>query len=221
MSSPFFTVGSNSLGNPASPWITRLGAGFGVVYRCNSCARTLHGADGPIEAELDPRKGARWFDVVGCGAFPLLVVSERVVNAWQTENLGDLPCHPLTLLPPFPPKLRGIDPPKYYWIDGARLRGALLDFDASGFVDVEFCPECGTRSDDVRKTSQLQLSRPWPYVLRQGSWTGLPLFTTDLSDTAFFCTDVLVSLAARHRLTNFRFIALEDCRDASRMVRYM
>lgn len=215
----FFTVSDNTLRSTTSPLISSLGAGYGVIYSCNSCGRTLRGANGPIEAILDPQHGSRWLDAIGCG--PMLIVSERVIDAWQTDGLGELPYHPLNFLPPFPRKLRGTEPPNYYWIDGGGLRGALLDFDASGFAGVKFCPECSTRSDNIWATGELQASRPWPFVLRPGSWNGAHLFTTDLSHTAFFCTDALLNCAARHRLTNFKFIALEDGRNPNKMVRYM
>ena len=90
------------------------------------------------------------------------------------------------------------------------MRGALMDFDASGFVDVRFCPECGTRTDDISATGTRRQSAPYPYAFRLGTWNGDHLFTTDLSPCAFFCTERVLECARKHRLTNFRFTAAED-----------
>jgi hypothetical protein len=103
-------------------------------------------------------------------------------------------------------------PAKYFWIDGAKLRGALIDFELSGFVGVKFCPECGTRTDDIEKTYDKQYAQGarFSYVFQGNSWNGLHLFTTDISNTKFFCTERFVACAQKHNFTNFRFIPIEE-----------
>ena len=87
--------------------------------------------------------------------------------------------------------------PKYLWIDGRRLLGARLNFDASGFVDVQFCETCGNRTDNVRSTYDRQhINPPPPITIKGGSLVGLDLFTTDLfAPTGFFGTDRLLGCA--------------------------
>lgn len=201
----FFTVSHNSHHTRGWPWIASLPQGFGVTYHCRTEGRFLHYATGRMVALLERDKGVKWPDVLGCGAFPFLIVSGRVKAAWDEEGIGALPLEPLDLATPLPKKLLGTVPPAYYWVDGARLRGALLDFEACDLRGVRFCPECGTRTD----------SGPAPgarfsYVFREGTWTGLQLFTTDLSPTKFFGTQAVVDCARKHRLTNFRFVPVEE-----------
>ena len=85
-----------------------------------------------------------------------------------------------------------------------------MDFEASGFVDVRFCAECGTRTDEISATFHRQHSGVWQYVFRRGTWNGSNVFTTDLSPCRFFCTEAVVDCARKYKLTNFRFIPVEE-----------
>lgn len=136
----FFSVSHNSTYTRGYPWLTTLKEGFGAVYHCGTCGRVLHYATGEMAAVLEPHKGTQWADVLGCGHFPFFIVSERVLECWEQEAVGSFPGAEVRLLPPIPKKLGDKPAPRYYWIDGTKMRGALVDFDASGFVDVKFCP---------------------------------------------------------------------------------
>jgi hypothetical protein len=208
----FFSIRDNSFSKRGFPWIQRLGAGFRQVYLCNRCAsgRSIWYADGPVEAFLESGKGVKWADALGCGHFPFLVLSERAVRAFRDEGLGEFPQHALLIQPPLPKRLAGSEPPRYVWLDGEKMRGASLDFEASGFVDVRFCPECGTRTDNISATFRRQNSGVHPYAFRPESWDGSNLFTTDLSACAFFCTEAVVDCARKHKLTNLRFVPAEE-----------
>ena len=208
----FYKVGHNSTHKRGMPWVWRLGRGFREVYVCRRCAdaRSIHYAMGAVEAFCDPDLGVTWPDILGCGSYPFFIVSERTVDAFIADRIGDLPYHPVLIQAPLPKRLRDTVPPSYFWIDGQKLLGAFLDFEASGFVGVQFCPECGTRTDDISATHIRQNSRVYPYAFRPSSWNGAKLFTTDLSPCAFFCTDEVVACARKHSLTNFRFVPIEE-----------
>jgi hypothetical protein len=208
----FFSVGDNSFSRRGFPWIQSLGKGFREFYLCKQCApkRSIMYGAGPVEALCDPKKGVQWPDVVGCGHFPLFIISERAIHALSAEGIGEFPHHPVLIQPPLPKKLAAVPAPQYFWLDGQKMKGALLDFEASGFVGVQFCPECGTRTDDISGTFERRHSRVYPYAFRAGKWKGSHFFTTDLSPCAFFCTEVVVQCARKHQLTNFRFVPVEE-----------
>jgi hypothetical protein len=206
----FFSVSDNSIHKRGFPWIRTVRKGLSEVIWCNTCDRAIQEPEGDLEVVLEQDKGTRWPDVLGCGHWPLLILSAKVLSAWKSEGLEELPRRKVTFLDPLPKALAATTPPKHHWIDGAKLRGALLDFDASGFVGVKFCPECDTRSDNIPATYQRQHSQVCPYVFRAGTWSGRNLFTTDISTAAFFCTDALVKLAAKNKFSNFRFIPVEE-----------
>jgi len=207
----FFRVSDNSFHTRGFPWIARIEVGLEHKGICPECGGSLTQPRGDLQVALERNKGSKWPDAIGCGHYPLLVVSARVLSAWRNAKLGDFPVGGMvTLLPPFPKKLEKHEPPVYCWLDGAMMFGARLDFEASGFVGVQFCSRCSRRWDDIPATFQRQHSQRWGYVFWKGSWKGANLFTTDISPTAFFCTNAVVESAKEHALTNFRFIPVEE-----------
>jgi hypothetical protein len=220
----FFTVTDNSIYTRGYPWVASLGKGFELTYFCQREKRRIHYATGDMEGTLERNKGTKWADVLGCGSFPFFIVSERVIECWEKESLGIPPMGKLHLIPPYPRRLAAVTSPQYFWIDGRKCRGALMDFDASGYVGVQFCPECGTRSDNIAATCRKQYAQDasFSYVFRPNSWNGHSLFTTDISEAQFFCTEAIVECARKYKLTNFRFIPVEQG-DSSRSlgIKYM
>jgi hypothetical protein len=206
----FFSVGHNSNYNRGFPWISEIVEGLHRGWHCDQCGVDEYYTEGDLRVRLESKKGTMWPDVLGCGHHPLFIVSGRVLEDWRRDGIGSFPARRLEFAPPLPIRLQDIDCPTYFWIDGDKLLGAKLDFDASGIVDNRFCPGCGTRADDICKTYERQHSAVWPFTFVPGTWNGANLFTTDLSSAAFFCTDKVVDCGRQHRHTNFRFIPVEE-----------
>jgi hypothetical protein len=101
------------------------------------------------------------------------------------------------------------------------MMGAQLDPEASGFVRVSSCPDCGTRMYDITRTYQQHSSGSWPMAVRRETWNGADVFTTDFSPTQFFCTDKVVTCARENRHTNFRFVPAEIAASSTEGVKYM
>jgi hypothetical protein len=207
-----YSVSDNSFHSNDFPWAWRIQSGIDFsLPPCPECDGPQTRLQGDMEMLLERKKGSNWPDIMGCGAYPLLIVSEQVLNVWLNDGVGQFPIGGrVSFLPPIPRKLEPTKAPAYFWLDGKQMLGAKLDFDASGFVGVQFCSRCGRRWDDVKATYDRQHSQPWSYVFVEGAWTGSNLFTTDLSPTAFFCTERVVECARKHQLTNFRFVPVED-----------
>ncbi len=208
----FYSIDDNSLLVSGFPWIDELNEGFGLVSYCKRENRSLYYGKGEMVAKLDKNKGTKWPDILGCGAYPFLILSERVINCWKEEGIGTFPLNKIKITLPLPKKLSEGKPPHYYWIDGAKLHGAKINFEASGYVSVKYCPECGTRSDDIAKTFQNQHAKDkkFSYVFHDKTWNGLNLFTTDISDTMYFCTEKVLDSVKVNKFTNFRFIPIEE-----------
>jgi hypothetical protein len=103
------------------------------------------------------------------------------------------------------------DAPRYFWIEGKRHFAAKMDFEGSGFVDVRFCGECGNRTDNISLTHRRQhADPPPPTIFDYAESSGFDLFTSDLSPTAFFCTNRVFDCARRHKLTNLAFCPVEQ-----------
>jgi hypothetical protein len=151
----FYKVSHNSFETHGFPWAQKILCGLNLVRVCYACAqegRRIYRPCGEVEILLEKRKGNRWPDVLGCGSWPLFIVSGRVLDDWQQSGVQDILACPVRIVGPLPKRLQGLPVPEYFWLDGENMFGARLDFEASGFVDVSFCPECGTRMDDISAT---------------------------------------------------------------------
>jgi hypothetical protein len=203
----FFQVGPDGHGPPV-PWIARIEGGLRLSPPCPGCGVASERPCGDVAAVLDDDRPTTWPDVVGCGAWPLLVVSERALSAFEAAGVEVRRGGRVRFAPPVPASLpRPV--PRYGWVDGAAHLGARVDFEASGFANVAFCPSCGRRTEDVAETYRLQHEAVVPTRLVPGSWDGSDLFTTDLSPAAFFATERFVAAAARAAVTNLRVVPLE------------
>ena len=212
----FFRVSHNSFENKKLPWVKTITTGLEAGSLCNACGAVARRPFGDMEAKLERNKADHWPDVLGSGSYPFFIVSDRVLEDWNSDGVSNVRIGGgLSLVRPLPDHLKNAEPPGYYWLDGMKMFGARMNFEASGFVDVRFCPVCGGRTDNIAATYQRQQSAVCPYTFFDGSWSGSKIFTSDLSPTAFFCTQDLISCATRNRHTNFRFLPTERGNDAS------
>ena len=209
--------------NAGCAWIHSIEEGFTRLLPCHECGAARGDPTGELSVMMDPKRGVQWpGDVLGCGAYPLFVVSERVIEAWAIENIGQFPAHKVTIVGPLPRRLVGTEPPHYFWVDGEEIRGARMDFGKSGFVSVEFCPVCGVRSDDTSASYRKQHSSICPFSLIPGSWNETHLFTTEPFANGVFLHRRGRQFATKHRLTNFRFVPVEQgANPTGRGLRYL
>jgi len=174
-----------------------------------------------IDLLLQRNKGSKWPDALGCGAEPLFIVSKRVIEDWKREGIGDFPTHKVVIASPYPKKLENTKRPEYLWLEGEDMLGAKIDFEASGYVGVVFCSKCGRRSDDISATYDRHHSGVWPEVIIPGSWNGSNIFTTDISQYAFFCTELVLECAKKYRHMNFQFIPIERSASSLEGIKYL
>ena len=214
----FFSISDSSFENKRFPWIKSISTGLEVGSRCGGCGAVSERPLGNLVAKLERNKANCWPDVLGCGSYPLFIVSDRVLEDWNNDGVSNVSVGGgLTFVRPLTDHLKNAQQPRYYWLDGMKMFGARMDFETSGFVDVRFCPVCGRRTDNIAATYQRQHSAVSPYTFFDGSWSGARIFTSDLSPTAFFCTQDLISCATRNRHTNFRFLPAERGDDTSNL----
>ncbi|MBI4559840.1 MAG: hypothetical protein HY706_19805 [Candidatus Hydrogenedentes bacterium] len=207
----YYHVSDNSFYTRGFPWIQHITEGVTSLGECPVCTAMGWELSTEITATLRPDKGSRWPDVLGCGAIASpFIVSGKVLEAWRSEAIGEFPNGRVIIAEPFPKKLADTEPPDYFWLQGERMEGAKLDLEASGFVGVQYCPCCGAYSDDIEATYDRQHAQVCPYVFVPGTWNGAHLFTTNLSDAAFFCTEAVLDCARKYRLTNFGFTPIEE-----------
>ncbi|AQT68261.1 hypothetical protein STSP2_01417 [Anaerohalosphaera lusitana] len=204
----FYSISHNSFDTRGFPWgeevLTEI-----PKRECLRCGGIRFTLEADIDLLLERCKGSKWPDVLGLG-MSYFTVSGRVLEDWKREGIGEFPVHRVRIAKPYPKKLEDTAPPNYHWIDGRKMVGAKLDYEASGFVNHKFCDTCGRLLYDDSGTYKKRFQEYCPYVFVPGSWEGADLFTTDYSHLAFFCTEKVLDCARKHQHTNFRFTPIEE-----------
>ena len=164
-----------------------------------------------MSAVLDQNSARHWPDVLGSGDLLLFVASSRFMAALAEEKIYAEVGGRVSILEPLPAGLPRSEARTYFWVDGERHRAAVMDYDASGFVDAVECEGCGRVSYDIAKTNaRRQGDPPAPIVFDYDPASGLDLFTTDMTPLTFFCTERVLECAKRHRLINLAFRPVEE-----------
>jgi hypothetical protein len=195
-----------------SPWIWKFVSKEDdcIVERtCSVCGRKWHEQknenyyDRPFEALLD-KSVSKWTDVIGSGEKGFTLVSQRVLEIWDTEGIGKFPAFPVTIIPPYSKKITE-PPPIYYRLDYKKIVGCEIDREASGFGSIKECSGCGY-SDGIQE-NRLRDAKILPTVLKEEAWKVQNIFCTKSGN--MLCNENVIDCASKYKMTNFRFIPLE------------
>ena len=133
----FYQIEDRTLSGRGMPWIAEFTEGVVCMDECTACGGERWIPTGELRAQLDARRGTQWPDLIGSGHLVgLFVASGRFVGALSQECVRVELGGRVKFAEPTPKRLSLADAPDYHWVDGARLRAARLDFEASGYVDV-------------------------------------------------------------------------------------
>lgn len=202
----FYEISHNTAYKRGMPEIDEIVNGLLDDGPCPTCGVGRRTPTGDLSVRLGRTRARSWPDAVACGDYPCFVVSEPFVTAMNGCGVDVVLGGSVAFVGPNPSGLSLEEAPQYFWVDGSRCRAGTMDFEASGYVDVRFCPGCGTRSHDISRTYDRQHSLPPPaQTLTYDETSGLDLFTTDLSPTVFFCTERVLRCSKKHKLTNLAF----------------
>jgi predicted RNA-binding Zn-ribbon protein involved in translation (DUF1610 family) len=165
-----------------------------IQWHCDECG---HGASYPSGSFAVTLEGGSQFpDFLGCGAYPLLIVSERVVSALEGAGMTCFNQYPVRAAAVRETGLRCEDAPDYVRLE---LTGEwMIDFAGSKATISRVCPRCGEVKID-------------PPIIRRfriidGSWNGSDLFRDHrYFPRVNFGTKNVANLAQVHHLTSCRF----------------
>lgn len=209
----FYSICNNTAYQRGMPEIQDIVAGIDDHGACPACGSGRRKPVGDLRVRLGRTRARRWPDLLACGDYPCFVASDRFLAAMRESGINVTLGGRVDFVEPNKSGLSFDDAPQYYWVDGERCRAAKMDFEASGYVDVRFCPECGVRSNDISRTYDRRHAEPPPgEVFAYDEASGLDLFTTDLAPTVFFCTDRVFECAKKHRFINIAFYPVEKGR---------
>jgi len=203
----FYTLSDNSSYMRDFTWATTIYSRSEMIERvCPECGAVENYPSGAFDVVVEG--GSKYPDVLGCGAYPFLIVTEAVVTAWQKEGISCFHTYSVGIAEVKSRRLRGVSPPRYLRveIDGR----CKIDLIASGVDVVRICSKCHRVMERPKYPFQ------HGYRMEVGSWDGCALFR----DPVFyprvnFCTEAILELARRYRFTNFRFEPMEKPPDPS------
>lgn len=179
---------------------------------CAVCGRTTMQVANQWTVTVAPAHVGAWPDILGTIEIPL-ILSQRVLEAWQECGCPTLPGTPVHIGESRGPACRSAPPPKYISLSSWQMPRVRIDFEASGFADVRFCRLCRIQRHNISKTHERQREWAKRLVLAPGQEVESPLIATDISARALLCTEDFVRMAAKYRLTNFRFVPIEFAND--------
>ncbi len=144
--------------------------------------------------------GSKYPDILKCGSYPFLIVSEKVVSIWYNADIKNFIIYPVGISQVNSKKLEDIQPPKYFRIE---IEGQCkIDLEASRLKVIRHAPKCHYL---VTKPST-----PAGFIMKANSWDGSDLFRdSNLYPRVNFCTQRVLNLASKYKLTNFRFELME------------
>lgn len=196
----FFSFRNNSSYNRSFTYAVSLVPKSEVVTQvCSKCGSVAEYPSGSFDVVLEG--GTKFPDVLQCGAYPFLIVSEAVITAWQEAKIECFHNYPVGIASVQSKRMKDV-PPKYFRteIDG-RCR---IDLKASGIQVIRICPECNTITENPK------FSDSHGFIMERGSWDGCDIFRDEIYYPRLnFCTERVLSLMGERRLTNFRFEPME------------
>lgn len=194
----FFEMTHNSPFEPKWVLAVKIHPTSSVIHwHCPMCGRAENVPSGSFDVNVEG--GSSFPDFLGCGAYPLLIVSERVVTAWEKGGITTFRSFPVGISSISESLVQRASAPKYFRIE---VSGECrIDFAASGAAIKTICSRCGEIETDV------------PYIksfsILSGSWDGSPLFRDyRYFPRITFCSDKAKQIADAEHFSNVRFQVL-------------
>lgn len=197
----FYTFRHNSSHTRGFPWAISIIPRSEMHYKtCIECGIVEKYPSGAFDVILE--KGTKYPDILGCGAYPFLIVSNTVIQAWREASITCFHTYPVGITETKSKKLQSIPQPQYLRVE---IDGRCeIDLEASGIEVIRVCSEC------KRVVTQPRLPNKSGYHMKANSWDGCPLFRDVLLyPRVQFCTDKIIKIASQHRFSNFRFEQME------------
>jgi predicted RNA-binding Zn-ribbon protein involved in translation (DUF1610 family) len=191
----FYKFRHNTFHNRDFAWATRIHTRSEVIYQvCPKCGSVKQYPSGVFDVIIE--KGSKYPDILGCGAYPFLIVSEKVTGAWEEAGLCCFHTYNVEVAEIRSARLRNLSPPLYkrVEIDGR----CKIDLEASGAKIIQLCPDCHHLETEPPVLNSFNM------VLN--SWDGSSLFRDImLFPSINFCTQAILDIAFQNKFTNFRF----------------
>ncbi len=174
-----------------------------VRYRCTKCGAIANYPMGKYAIDLEG--GTKYPDILLCGAYPLLIVSERVLNDWVNSGITGFQSFPLEIREIASEKLKTKERIQYYGIEVTAK--CELDLEAMDVKIISKCDRCGNvrLSKDSMDIEEL--------VIKPESVENSDIFVSEIFPAIILVTQKVVKCACINKHTNFSFVKAEDIFD--------
>lgn len=171
-----------------------------VDYVCSTCGAMARYPIGRFALDLEG--GSKYPDILMCGAWPILIVSGRVIQGWEEVGVIGYKKYPVEIRNISSKKLKSADSIEYFSIEvQARCE---LDLVAMGLSIVNECGECG----------KTKLSKPsWDIdrlVIKPESIGSADIFISSVFPSKVLVNEKIVDCACVNKHTNFEFVKSEE-----------
>lgn len=191
----FLKLSDNTYSFAKFPWAVKIVPGSKMIYNlCRECGVVQSYPSGGFGVTLEG--GHTYPDFLGCGAYPFMILSRRVLDDWAREGISNYKVYSVEIVSTDSAKLAEKRPPEYYRVE---LDGRCqIDLAASGLEVVKHCWECGYLQTRPALADGFQIV--------PNTWDGSELFRDTIHyPRVTFCTQRVMEIAREHQHTNFRF----------------
>src|SRR5262245_50566896 len=106
-----------------------------IHWRCTACGRAAEYPSGSFDVTVEG--GSGFPDILGCGSYPFLIVSESVVTGWEKCGITTFHSYPVNIASVLKSRVRKDEAPHYYRIE---VNGECrVNFAASGAAIKTIC----------------------------------------------------------------------------------
>ncbi len=171
-----------------------------VHYECSKCGAIAKYPVGQFAIDLEG--GSKYPDILLCGAYPLLIVSERVLKDWEREGFKGYNSFPLEIRNIDSSKLNVEDALKYFSIEvSAKCELDLKD------MGVEVEDECSECVNVKLSKSSWEIER---LTIKPESVANADIFISTIFPRKILVSEKVVKCACENKHTNFEFVKAEE-----------
>lgn len=164
---------------------------------CPKCGRTRINHTNRNISLLIEGKG-KLPDYLMCGHYPFMIVSDRVLKAWEKVEITGYTSFPIELIDQQMEEIQNV---QYHniIIDGR----AELDFDKMGIKIIKICCKCGAVEYN---------KHAWEFgvaIMKEGTYDNSDLFVFKYFEASPVCTEKVLETVYINKLSNFVFNSYE------------
>ena len=186
-----------SLGKLGTPYAQTIISDNDVFFTdCPECERNRFNEDNEDLSLIIIQGKRKLPDYLLCGHWPIKIVSQRVIDAWQKHGVTGYTSFPIQKL--LDKKMEQVHHDVQYHV--VKVTGRVeLDFEKMGVRIVEQCDTCGV----VRYDKDLWC---WKFkFFKDYTYDGSDLFAAKHFEYTPYCTKKILEITHREKFTNFGF----------------